>query len=82
MTDERVAVTSAASPVDGPLLLDAAETASLLGVGRSTFYRMVETGAVPAPVHLGRMRRWRRAEIVAWAAAGCPPRVRWEQVRR
>ena len=24
---------------------------------------------------------WRRAEIVAWVAAGCPARARWDELR-
>jgi len=64
------------------LLLDAAEAARLIGIGRSTFYRLDETGGVPRGVRLGRMRRWRSEELRAWIAAGCPPRVRWEEQRR
>lgn len=69
-------------PERGPLLLDVAEVAELLGVGRSTLYRLDETGAVPRGVRIGRMRRWSREELRAWIAAGCPPRVRWEDSRR
>lgn len=65
-----------------PLLLDAAEAAQLVGIGRSTFYRLDETGGVPRCVRLGRMRRWRSDELHAWIAAGCPPRARWEALKK
>jgi len=75
--------TDAATRVAGmPLLLDAAEASCLLGIGRSTFYRLDETGVVPRGVRLGRMRRWRSDELRAWIAAGCPPRVRWEALTK
>lgn len=66
-----------------PLLLDARGAAALLGIGRSTFFRLDETGGVPRGVRLGgRMRRWRAEELRAWIAAGCPPRVRWEEMKK
>lgn len=73
---------AATPPEVGPLLLDAAEAARLLGIGRSTFYRLDETGAVPRGVRLGRMRRWSSEELRAWIAAKCPPRSRWEELTR
>jgi len=60
-----------------PMLLDAREAARLLGLGRSTFYRLHTSGRVPSPVHLGGAVRWRREELEAWARAGCPPRAKW-----
>lgn len=65
-----------------PLLLNAAEAAALLGIGRSTFLRYDLTGIVPRGAKLGRVRRWPREELVAWTRAGCPPRVKWEEARR
>lgn len=76
-TDTTAAESRSASTA--PLLLDAGEAARLLGIGRSTFYRLDETGGVPRGVHIGRMRRWRSDELRAWIAAGCPARVRWEE---
>ena len=71
----------AAATDDMPaLLLDAAAAARLLGISRSTLYCLDERGGIPRGVHLGRMRRWRREELLAWVRAGCPPRVRWEQL--
>jgi excisionase family DNA binding protein len=56
----------AAQPTnDAPFLVDAAEAARLLGMGRRTFDRFVATGVLPAPdVKLGRkFVRWRRSTI-------------------
>jgi excisionase family DNA binding protein len=46
-------------------LLTAAQTAQMLGCHRSTLYRRVEAGEVPAPVKLGNSTRWRSDEIAA-----------------
>jgi len=60
-----------------PILLDAKAAAALLNIGPTHFYSLKAQGRLPEPVHLGRSVRWRRAELVAWAATGCPPRDRW-----
>ncbi len=73
----------AVAPADAePLLIDAEEVARLLHVSRSTFYSLDASGRVPRGVKLGRLRRWSRNELCAWIAEGCPPRVRWEAMRR
>lgn len=60
-----------------PLLLDAQHTARLLGICRAGVYRGVANGRIPAPVRIGRRTLWRRAELLAWVNAGCPPVSRW-----
>lgn len=38
------------------------------GLGRSTIYRLVATGAFPAPVHLGpRAVAWRWSDLDQWS---------------
>jgi predicted DNA-binding transcriptional regulator AlpA len=64
-----------------PLLLDAAEAARLLGVGRTTFYQLDVTGRVPRAIRLSKIRRWSRPELRRWVDAGCPPREHWERAR-
>lgn len=55
-------------------LLDVRAVAALLG-GCSTrhVYRLCDAGRIPRPVKLGALVRWRRAELMEWLAAGCPP---------
>jgi prophage regulatory protein len=41
------------------------------GLGRSTIYRLVASGAFPQPVHLGpRAIAWRRSDLERWSATG------------
>lgn len=55
-------------------LLSVRDVAALLG-GCSTrhVYRMADAGRMPRPIKLGGLVRWRRAELMDWLAAGCPP---------
>jgi len=64
--------------VDGSLLIDAAEVASLLGISVRTVWRLKDRGKLPKPVSLGSLVRWRRTEIDEWIGAGCPPVVKWK----
>jgi len=67
--------------VQKSILVDANQAAALLGMSRSSFLRLDQRGLLgPRSVRLGRLVRWHRAEIEAWAAAGCPPRVQWLRV--
>lgn len=45
------------------ILIPAAEAASLLSMGRSTFWREVGKGTLPAPVKIGGMTRWRLDDL-------------------
>ncbi len=53
-------------------LLNTEECATLHGVSRSTWLRLADSGKAPWGVKLGRCRRWRRTELIAWLDAGCP----------
>ncbi len=64
------------APVEVMVLSDA-QAAGLLGCSRSHFRNMNRLGLCPAPVKLGRLSRWRRAELIAWVNAATPPRHRW-----
>lgn len=46
--------------------------ADLLGCSSRHVRRMADGGAMPRPIHLGRLVRWRKADVDAWLAAGCP----------
>jgi excisionase family DNA binding protein len=61
-----------------PLLIDDKAASALLGIGRSTLWRLLASGQLPRPVRLGRCVRWRRADLETWAAKGCPPACRDE----
>jgi excisionase family DNA binding protein len=58
-------------PVEAALL-DVKAVAALLGCSTRHVYRLTDAGRMPAPVRLGALIRWRRAEIEEWIAAGCP----------
>jgi predicted DNA-binding transcriptional regulator AlpA len=59
------------------ILLDARNAATALGVGRSLFYQLCARRIGPLSVKLGERSLWARAELEAWAAAGCPTRGEW-----
>lgn len=64
-----------------PLLLDARQCAALCNISRATWYSLLSSGRCPLPVRLGRRTLWRRDELTAWVAAGCPPRDRWQAMK-
>lgn len=67
-----------------PLLLSAAETARMLGIGRTALYALHSSGRLPLPVKLGGRVLWRRDEISAWVSCEppCPNREKWELLKR
>lgn len=75
--DFRTALLHGRLPDDSGLLIDTKELAGLLNIGSRTLWRLTQMRAVPAPVHLGRMVRWRLAEVLAWIEADCPPQREW-----
>jgi len=68
--------------MDEPLLVDARAASHLIGIGRTLFLTMDQSGRLgPMSVKFGRRRLWRRAELMAWVEAGCPARTRWLAMR-
>ncbi len=53
-------------------LLDIEELSAELGCSKRHIYRLVQLGRMPKPVRLGALVRFRRVEIAAWLAQGCP----------
>lgn len=51
-----------------PVLLHADEAAALLGLGRSTVYRLLQSGELPS-IRVGRAVRVPRASLARWIAA-------------
>jgi excisionase family DNA binding protein len=64
-------------PDDGPALITPQELARLLAVSVRTLWRLRSTRRLPVEIRLGGSVRWRRTEILAWIAAGCPDREAW-----
>lgn len=68
------APTNAAPSTPAPLFLSREEVATALGVGKTTVWRLAKAakegrGDFPQPVRFGaRCTRWRRADVVKWAA--------------
>ncbi|NLF58735.1 MAG: helix-turn-helix domain-containing protein [Candidatus Hydrogenedens sp.] len=53
-------------------LLDVRAVALLLGISCRGVWRFRDMGKLPAPVQLGRLIRWRSADISSWIADGAP----------
>ncbi len=67
MTTTTLAQTSRAE------LLDVKSVAALLDCSPRHVYRLTDTGRMPPAVRLGSLVRWRKAEVLDWISAGCPP---------
>jgi predicted DNA-binding transcriptional regulator AlpA len=61
------------------LTANASQVAAMLEISVRQVWRLSNTGRLPRPVRLGNCVRWRRAEIEAHLAAGCPTREEWER---
>ena len=53
---------------DEKLLLDIREVSKLMGVSPRAIWGWAVAGHFPTPLKLGRLRRWRRADIDTWLA--------------
>ena len=77
---------SAAASGVVPELLTTKQAAALVGCGERTFWAWSRSGLAPAPLKIGLgLRpavRYRRTDIMAWIAAGCPRVDGREQVAR
>ena len=60
-----------------PELLDAQAVAQLLACSVRHVERMNSAGKLPQALHVGRLRRWRRGELLDWVSEGCPDRRTW-----
>jgi excisionase family DNA binding protein len=60
-------------PVVSAELLRVEDVCALLRTTKRSVYRLADSGKMPFGLKLSGMRRWRRAELVAWLDAGCPP---------
>lgn len=71
-TDGR-AVGSGTQPVVSAELLRIEDVCALLRTTKRSVYRLADAGKMPFGLKLNGMRRWRKAELMDWLAAGCPP---------
>lgn len=76
-TDLRTALLTGKIPEDTGLLIDAATFAKLLSISSRHLRRLLDLKAVPQPVHLGRLVRWRLTEVLEWIEDDCPPQRTW-----
>lgn len=67
--------------IPAALLIDIKVLSALLSRSEASLERDQAAGRLPAPVYLGGSRLWRRAEVEAWVAAGCPDAVQWKAIR-
>lgn len=54
-------------------LLTRKEVARTLGISARHVMRLAALGRMPKPVRLRRLTRWRKTQLQAWLAKGCPP---------
>jgi len=59
------------------LLLRCGEAARLCAVSKVSWHRWDSAGRIPQGLKIGGAKVWRRAELEAWIAAGCPNREKW-----
>ncbi len=60
-------------PADVPAgLLAVNDVARLIGCSPRNIHRLADSGKMPRPLKIGRLIRWRRLDLDAWLAAGCP----------
>ena len=82
LADEKVMQNRTGQLNMSPLLLGADDAAAVLGIGRSLFLKLDDTGKTPPAIQLGEKRKlWRYEELQAWVRAGCPHRDRWDYKR-
>lgn len=63
-------------------LLDARQTAKMLGLGESTFHRHRALGLIgPQPIKLGGSVRWDALELEKWIDAACPDASAWKAIQ-
>jgi excisionase family DNA binding protein len=80
--DLRIALLTGKIPEGTGILIGVTTLAKLLHVSSRTVRRLVDEKAMPDPVRLGRMMRWRLAEILKWIESDCPPQRTWIYRRR
>ncbi len=73
--------TKSTSKLPPSTLMDVKDLAQRLNCSDRTVWRLVDSGQMPVPLNLGRLKRWDPAAIDRWIVDGCP-RVRRSMTRR
>jgi predicted DNA-binding transcriptional regulator AlpA len=80
--DLRIAFLLGKVPEDSGLLVSVKTLAKLLDVSQATLHRLNAQEAIPSPVQIGHLKKWRLAEILEWIEADCPPLRVWTLKRQ
>ncbi len=59
-------------PNVSPIFLDRKQVETMLGISRSTIYRLMSEDKFPKPIRIRTSVRWRVGDIVAWAESQRP----------
>jgi len=71
-------VTTVTKPEAESLLISVDVLATMLDISPRSVWRRLSSGEMIEPVRIGTCVRWRRQEVEAWIAAGCPPISEWK----
>jgi|GEM_PF-6185285 len=63
-------ITEPAGGSEIPDLLTVHELAGILKLSHRSIWRLVRSGQLPTPIHLGASTRWRAADVAAWLKQG------------
>lgn len=55
-----------------PVLLTIRELAAILKISQRSIWRLVSSGKLIQPLHIGGSIRWRQDEVLKWIEKGCP----------
>jgi predicted DNA-binding transcriptional regulator AlpA len=68
---------AAAERIGGPesraVAIDADACASRYGISKRHWLRLVDRGAAPQPIRLGRLVRWKLESLASWDTSGNKP---------
>ena len=67
---------------DSAELLSVSQVAVMLGWGESVVRQRDKEGRLPISIRNGGTIQWNRQELKDWKNAGCPPRLKWEQLKQ
>jgi predicted DNA-binding transcriptional regulator AlpA len=63
-------------------MIDEPAVAKIIGSSRRHVANLEKHALMPAPIYLGRLKRWDASVIERWIAAGCPSRDEFEAMEQ